>query len=157
MIAVYLVVAVSLPPASKYVYGRLAEGNRRAIATSMSQTLFGTELAAVAPAGTKDSSPERGPVTGACLEELESPDPCGSHECWDQDRRPGSHPHLLAFDAPGGCRSVLTPFPRIRRQARGQARSPNCADRADTASSDRFNLLVSAVGSQETDRQMTGS
>ena len=48
MISACLVVAVSLP-SSKYVYGRLVEGDRRAVAASMSQTLFGSASPATDP------------------------------------------------------------------------------------------------------------
>jgi Phage integrase family len=53
---------------TKDVYGHLVEGDRRAVAASMSQALFGPEPGAVAPSvaptgGRKDPSPER---VGAC-------------------------------------------------------------------------------------------
>jgi hypothetical protein len=44
---------------TKDVYGHLVEGDRRAVAASMSQALFGTEPAAVAPNGAKRPSPGR--------------------------------------------------------------------------------------------------
>jgi len=49
---------------TKDVYGHLVEGDRRAVAASMSQALFGAESAAVAPnmapSGTKKAPPQSG-------------------------------------------------------------------------------------------------
>jgi hypothetical protein len=49
---------------TKDVYGHLVEGDRRAVAASMSQALFGPESAAVAPNmapnGTKKAPPQSG-------------------------------------------------------------------------------------------------
>ena len=45
---------------TKDVYGHLVEGDRRAVAASLSQALFGPESAAMAPTGTKRPLPGTG-------------------------------------------------------------------------------------------------
>ena len=57
------------------VYGHLVEGDRRAVAASMSQALFGPGSAVLAPNGTEKAPPRSGvgPVTWARSERLEPP------------------------------------------------------------------------------------